>query len=72
MFKTRTKKVWTYDVVRTEPLIEQIEEFLDTLGELNEIDTYKKLMKEFGFPEEFAKGIVKGYINGDYLNITFI
>jgi len=44
-------------------------EFLSKLKDVNEINTYKKLMKEFGFVEEYARGMVRGYVNGAYLEL---
>ena len=71
--KTRTYKYGKWDVVRTDSLLDQTLEFLDELDQKEEIqegdDTYKKLMKEFGFSENWAKGCVKGYVNGSYLNL---
>ena len=65
----RTIKWGNYDLISDGSMLNDVIEFLSKLKDVNEINTYKKLMKEFGFVEEYARGMVRGYVNGAYLEL---
>lgn len=66
----RIRKFGKYEIIVNTWLLQEIFYFLGELKNVNERDTYKKLMYEFGAAESIAKAAVKKYLDGTLLDIV--
>jgi len=65
----RVRKFGKYEIIVNIWPLQQIFYLLGELKNVNEKDTYKKLMYEFGVAESIAKVAVKKYLDGTLLDI---